>query len=447
MVRERVTAPGHDRRRSLGGLVVAWIEHFAVHGPGDVVGSPVELDDELYEVTLDCYALDPDGRRLYDSAFLSRPKGRAKSEWSGFLVLAEALGPVRFAGWARGGETFRDRDFTYRYERGEPMGRRMVSPFIRVLATEELQAGNIYDVVFHNLSQGPLTLPGDAAGITRIDLPTGGEIRPSTAANASKDGGRETFTAFDELHLYTSAELRAMYATVRRNLAKRRAAEPWSLETSTMYVPGSGSVAEESHKLARRIALGEIRRPRFLFDHRQGPDDVDLADEAELRAALAEAYGSFAEVMDLQRLIDEIWDPRNDPADSRRFFLNQATSALDAWVTHYEWHRCARPGERVDLSDELVLGFDGSRRRRHAVTDATAIVAVRVSDGHTFPIGVWEEPPAPVPDDWEIPAAEVDARMRETLETFNVVAVFADPTRWETYVAGWERDYGTRMCR
>lgn len=447
MPRERVLAPDHDRRRSIGGLLAAWIEHFTVHGPGDVRGKPVELDQELFEFMLDVYALDREGRRMYDSAFLSRPKGRSKSELAGLVSLAEGMAPVRFGGWAdkKGGDRFRWRDFTYRYHEGEAMGRPVVSPFIRVLATEETQAGNIYDTVYLNLSEGPLELAGDAAGLTRSYLPGGGEIRPSTASNAAKDGGRETFTAFDELHLYTIRELRDMHATVRRNLAKRRAAEPWSLETSTMFVPGEDSIAERTTQLARLIAAGQVRRARLLFDHRQGPDDVDLTDEDELRAALREAYGEFADVMDLRRIIDEIWDPRNSPSDSRRFFLNQATSALDAWVTHYEWAAVEDRTKVIALTDEIVLGFDGSRRRRRGVTDATAIVGMRVSDGHAFPVQIWEQPTGPIGEEWQVPAPEVDRVMRDTLDTFNVVAVFADPSKWETWIAGWERDYGTEM--
>jgi len=74
-----VTATGHDRRRSLGWLAVAWMEFFTVHGPGDVQGDPVTHGDEYTVFIADCYAVDERGRRLYDSAFLSRPKGCDKS--------------------------------------------------------------------------------------------------------------------------------------------------------------------------------------------------------------------------------------------------------------------------------------------------------------------------------------------------------------------------------
>ncbi|HEX6686564.1 MAG TPA: hypothetical protein VF062_27580 [Candidatus Limnocylindrales bacterium] len=109
-----------------------------------------------------------------------------------------------------------------------------------------------------------------------------------------------------------------MYATVRRNLDKRKIAEPWSLETSTMYLPGEDSVAKETHRAARDMDAGLLRDVRLLFDHREAPPDVDLSNRDDLIEALHEVYGPFAAVMDLDRLIRSIWDPRNRPEDSRR---------------------------------------------------------------------------------------------------------------------------------
>ena len=446
-MRERVTADGHDRTRSLGWLAVAWIEAHCVHGPGDVQGDPVLLDDEFTEFVVDVYAVDAAGRRLYDSAFLSRAKGRAKSELAGFLVLFEAMGPCRFDRFARGGEVYRWRDFEHRFQAGEPMGRPVTAPFIRCLATEEQQSGNTYDVVYFNLTEGPLGegLPSDAAGLTRTFLPDGGEIRPSTSGNASKDGGKETFSVFDESHLYVLPELRRMYDTVRRNLAKRRDAQPWSLETSTMYLPGEDSVAERSHQYARAILAGEARTARLLFDHREGTADVDLEDEDDLRSALAEAYGPFFEVMDVDRLLSEIWDHRNDPQASRRFFLNQATSASDSWVAAYEWTAIVDASKVVSPRDPVVLGFDGSRRRARGVTDATALIGCRVSDGHLFEVDVWEEPSGAAGKNWEVPVAEVDTAVRGAFRRWNVVGMYCDPAKWESYVAAWEAEFGRHL--
>jgi hypothetical protein len=454
MSRERIWAPEHDRSRSLGWLALKWIEHFCIHGPGDVEGTPLAslpLDPEFAGLVLDYYALDRSGRRLYDSAFTSRPKGRAKSELAGIVVLFEGFGPCRFAGWAEGGEVYEWRDFRYTYEPGEPLGRQIVYPFIRCLATEEEQAGNTYDNVYFNLTHGPLSegLPSNAAGLTRTILPHGGEIVPSTAANASKDGGKETHVVFDETHLYVLPELKRMYRTVRRNMAKRRDAEPWSHETSTMYLPGEDSIAEGTHETARKILAGKLRRGRLLFDHRQADDDVDLEDEAALTVALREAYGDFADMMDLRRIIDEIYDPRNLVGDSRRYFLNQPTSAIDAFLAAHEWAGCLDETKQIEPGDVITLGFDGSRgdRARGRKPDATGIIATRLGDGHQQVFGHWEAPDSHF-DGWTPPVPEVDDAIDRAFTGFLVAGAYFDPAGgWGSKVNDWENKYGSRLLK
>ena len=446
MTRELIRAEDHDRNRSLGWIAIWWIETFCVHGPGDVQGTPVKLDDEFAGFILDVYAIGEDGRRNYDSAFMSRAKGRAKSELAGFIALFEGFGPARFYDWAKGGENYTYKGKSYVYQAGEPMGIEIVAPVIRCLATEEGQAGNTYDNIHFNLTEGPLAegLPRDAAGLTRIFIPGGGEIIPSTASNSSKDGGKESFIVYDETHLYTTPELKRMYATVRRNLAKRKQAEPWSLETSTMYMPGENSVAEETHNLAKAIAEGKTKRQRLLFDHREADPDVDLTNEDEVRAGLREAYGPFADVMDIERIMNEIYDPRNDPQDSRRYYFNQPTSSRDAWVSAPEWNACSAVKE-IGKGDEITLGFDGSRKRSRGIADATALIGCRVSDGHLFEIKVWEQPDGPAGDDWEVPTEDVDYEVRKAFETYKVVGMFADPAKWESYIANWESAFGKNL--
>lgn len=447
MVREAIRAPEHDRDRSLGWTAVEWIERFCVHGPGDVEGDPVVLDDEFVEIVVDSYALDVTGRRAYDSVHISRAKGRAKSELAGFIALYEAFGDCRFDRWARGGEPrlWRGVELGDSYVAGEPIGRPVTHPFIRCLATEEGQAGNTYDNIYFNLTNGPLArgLPRDAAGVTRTILPHGGEIVPSTASSSSKDGGKETHCTFDEVHLYTLPDLKQMYRTVRRNLAKRKAAEPWSLETTTMYAPGQGSVAEETHSLARLILRGKTRRARLYFDHRYHPADFDLTDEVLLRRALREVYGPFADVMDLERIIDEFYDVRNPLNDSIRYFLNCETSTADSWLTHVEIAGVVDATKVVADGESITLGFDGSKGAApDRVADSTALLGTRVSDGHQFVVGVWEQPPGPAGADWSPPEHEVEAALEMAHRRWNVVGFFGDPAGWTEPMARWSARWG-----
>lgn len=193
-----------DRYRSLGWLAIAWMEHFCVHGPGDVQGQPVRHGDEYTAFIVDAYMVGEhpsNAHLIYDSSFLSRPKGCDKSGLGARLAMFEALGPCRFAGWARGGEIYRDPwglGFVYEYQPGEPMGRPVTAPMIRCLATEETQTANVFQTIHFNFTDDeyePLLsfVPGIDAGVDKILLPRGGDIRVSTASSSAKDGGKETF--------------------------------------------------------------------------------------------------------------------------------------------------------------------------------------------------------------------------------------------------------------
>lgn len=293
------------------------------------------------------YEVDGAGRRLIRRAVYSRPKGRAKSELLAFVACAEALGPVRFAGWGPD---------------GKPEGRGVQSPLIRLAATEEGQADNAYLPVKFMLEEGPLArTEGLDVGLTRTFLPGGGKIVPITASAASKEGGLETFVGFDETHLYDKPGLHNLHATIRRNLGKRKEAEPWSMETTTMYAPGGGSVAEFSHEYAKKIRAGQIKDPTFLFDHRQAPVGFDFHDDGQLRSALVEAYGEAAGWMDLERLIAEARDPQTDESDFCRYFLNQPTKRQRGqWLKPDRWQQLADGGP-VAPGATVCLGMDGSR--------------------------------------------------------------------------------------
>lgn len=415
-----------ERRPTLGWQVIGWIERYLVHGPGDVQGEPIVLDDEFAAFLVKAYELRADGRRRYRRAFLSRAKGRAKSELAGMIACAEALGPVRFDGWDA---------------EGEPVGRPVTAPEVLCFATEEGQSGNTYDNVEYMLrnliDQHGDEFPGLDPGMTRTFIGGGGEIVPQTAKARSKDGGRSTFCVFDETHLYETAELRAMHATVRRNLGKRKIAEPWSLETSTMYRPGMNSVAEATHEYARAIGDGRIRDDTLLFDHREGPEEFDWDDDGQLLQALRETYGPFAEAMDLERLVHEIRDPQSDEADSRRYWLNQVVRATEQAFDPIQWASLERTFT-VPAGAKITLGFDGARFR-----DATALVGTHIEEGYQFVLGLWERPEN-APDDWEIDGSDVDEAVEAAFTTYRVVRMYADPPYWDTNIDAWAAKYGEK---
>jgi phage terminase large subunit-like protein len=409
---------------SLGYEVLDWIHAFCCHGPGDVQGEPLDYDDEIRDFIIECYRLDEEtGRRVYREAVFSRPKGRAKSEIAGMVVVAEALGPVRFDGW--------DAD-------GQPVGRPVRSPLIKCLATEESQAGNTFENAAFVLGEwGPDEHPDVFAGIggvrkyqsaSAVYLPHGGEVRACTAGSASKDGGKETFVVPDESHLYVLRELKAMYATVMRNLPKRKIAEPWAMQTTTAYRPGEQSVAEETLTAWRK---GELPASVYV-NHREAKGRVDIDDREHTLAQLRQVYGAAMDPvtgwMDPAEVYDTMTDPRKcpDEATAARYYLNRPMAGQDAWIATDVVDRQARP-EPIASGESVALGFDGSLN-----DDSTVLYAARMSDGYFFPVGIWSKPAGPEAAWWEVPRSDVLAAIREAFARYDVSRLYADPHEWRS---------------
>lgn len=384
-----VTDRPDGRFRTLGFYAVAFIEHFLVHGPGDVQGTRIELDDEFAAFILKAYEVDQRGNRKVRRAFLSRAKGRAKSELAAMLVCFEALGECRFDHWAQPGEVS---DWGYEFEPGEPVGRQL--PYVEILnvATEEGQAGHTYDGVHYMLNPDTCSVElldyfgRIDVGLTRTFLPNSrGFIEPVTASNESKDGAKSTFIVSDEVHLWTPPgtgvfKLGRMHQTMVRNLLKRKEASGWMLETSTMYAEGEGSVAEGTHSYAKHLV--EIGRGdgKLLFDHRQASQHWDLSVRRERICALREAYGPAAAWMDLDAIADYWDDPQASEAEFRRFFLNQpvALSSPDVFDV-VRWSSPPVLDRDVEPPYRAALTIAVSPDRRWACIG----VAGEVSDGRT----------------------------------------------------------------
>lgn len=419
---------------SVGYEVLDWIHAFECHGPGDVQGEPIDLDDEMRDHIIECYRIDPEtGRRDHDEAVLSRPKGRAKSEIAGFVAVAEAFGPVRFDGW--------DAD-------GQPVARPVRSPLIKCLATEESQAGNTFEnVAFIAGEWGKDVHPevyGGVSGIrqyqsaTAIYLPHGGEIRACTAGAASKDGGKETHVVADETHLYVTRELRSMYATVARNLGKRKIAEPWMHQTSTAYRPGELSVFEETLTSWRKKELS----PRTFVNHREAKGPIRIRDEAHTKKQLAYVYGASAPWQDMDRKYRDMLDPRicPDDATAARYFLNRPMSTVDAWIAKDVAERQVLTGSTVAPGEAITLGFDGSLN-----DDTTVLRGCRMSDGFRFRIGAWPKPDGAAGIGWEVPRADVLATIREAFARYDVVRAYFDPHEWRSDIDQLAEDFGDRV--
>ena len=225
---------------------------------------------------------------------------------------------------------------------------------------------------------------------------------------------------FDETHLWSTPRLKGLHATVTRNLVKRRIADGWALETSTMYSPGEGSVAEETHKSAKNM-------PAVLFDHKEAPLDLDITDDDQLRQALEYVYGDAADWTNIDGIIaDEFRNPAKRESDNRRYWLNQPWTTEEKFLTPADWDACANPGASIPDGSQVVLGFDGSFSG-----DSTGVVACTVGpEPFLEVVGCWERPEGREGVDWRVSRLDVMATIRNAAKRWRVVEATADPYGW-----------------
>lgn len=438
--------PSHpDEVPTLGWYVIDWItEYLATPGRDEYTPFIPYLEQE--DFILRWYELNPEtGRFRYQRGLLGRPRGWGKSPILAALAIVEGLADVVPAGWDAN---------------GQPVGRPWSSfrtPLVHIAAVSDDQTMWTWQPLLEMVRMGPVL---DEYAVDPMDsfvaLPRGA-IKTITTAPTTEKGAPIVFATLDQTEEWMPNKGGPKFAqTIRTNAAKNGGR---TLESPNAFIPGTGSVAEDSAAYAAAIKEGRVRDAALLYDHREAPGDVDLTDYDSLIHGLRVVYGDSSGHpdgcllhdppcepghVDLDSLVTLMWDPATDVQLARADFLNQITHASDSWLSKPEWMAC-RTEEQLQVGDVVTLGFDGSRARARGVTDATALVACRVPDGLLHPIRVWEQPDGPEGQGWRVPVAEVDQVIAETFRDYQVVGFYADPAKWETYIANWEAKYGAKL--
>jgi hypothetical protein len=391
---------------------------------GPRAGKPFELTLDQFRFLLWFYAVDEDGRWLFNHAARRLAKGSGKSPFAAVVALTEFCGPVRL-------ERFDDR------LDGGCKGKPVDMPLVQIAATAESQTANTMRMVRAFAPKGsPVVREYNLdPGKTRYYRVPEGTLEVITSSATAAEGAESSFVVGDETEHWRPANGGPdLMATLADNLAKSGAR---MLETANAWEPGVESVAESTWDAWVAQEEGRTRGDtRILYDARVAPPDTDMSDPDSLRGALEFVYADCDWKKarpdgppDVRPLMERIWTPSARPNDSRRKYLNQPTAAEDAWVTQEQWLRLADASKVVSPGDEVVLFFDGSKSR-----DATALVGCRVDDGHVFTIAVWEPRPAHNTDD-VIDVADVDRVVRAARAGVfgHVVGFFADVQEWESF--------------
>lgn len=412
---------------TLGWEAVRWASKYLRHPNGPRAGKRWEFTTSQINFILWYYALTPDGRWLFDHAVRRLAKGSGKSPFAALIAVIELLAPVRMHHF--------DEEAP-----GKVIGQPVSMPLVQIAATAESQTANTMRMVRALCAKGSRVVAdyGIDIGKTVFYTPSGGQLEVITSSANAAEGAEVTFAVADETEHWTPARGGdQLSATLLRNLAKSSSR---MMETCNAWEPGIGSVAEETHDAWVIQQEGRQRgESRILYDALIAPADTDLADEASLMRGLNFAYGDCWWV-DTRTIANTIWSPKTRPDVARRYYLNQPTASVDAWVGPAEWDALVDATRVVADREEVVLFFDGSKSR-----DATALIGCCLSDGHVFTVNVWEPDPRHDTDDI-VSTAEVDAAVEAAFRKWSVVGFFGDVQEWDGHVKTvWPERYKDQL--
>jgi hypothetical protein len=440
--------PPNDARPwpTLGPQVCAWIEETLVHGPGDLFGEPVQLNDEIRAWLYRFYEVEPPqlltrkagrtvksrnpraGRRRFERCVLSLRKGSSKTELAAWIAAAELHrhAPVRCVGFSKHGQPLQ--------------GTGVTDPYIPMIGSTEEQVEELaYGALRRILEESTVAADFDI-GLNRIMRRAGdGKAEAVASTPNARDGARTTFQHCDESHRLVLDGQKRAWSVMLANLGKRPMADPWALETTTAPEPGGGSVAEGTMDYVLKLmATAEPADSRIFFYHREASQKHDLATKAGLRAAILEASGPYiAKWTDVDRIMRRFEDGDADRAYAERVWLNRRVQASAKAFDAALWATLVRPEYAPKKGAMIALGFDGSRYE-----DATGLVATELDSGYQFVVGSWEKPETQAA--WEVAVAEVDGAVADAFARWTVVRMYCDPPKWESWVATWAGRYGDK---
>ncbi len=426
-------------RSSLGPGLIDWAE-WRTDEPGltdYLTGQPWRFTDGQRRFLILWYAFDPmRGRWLYRSGVKRGAKGTGKDPYGAALCDIELVGRSQLV---------QDEDT------GEWVGERHMLPLVQIASNSEAQSKDTLRIANAMFNGEARDFYGIDCGETRTILKAGGRLEVLTASEKSSEGDPATFIMVNESHHMTeSSGGHKVAAVARRNVGKSPATlQARICEMTNAHQQGMDSVAERSYEAWQLQASGRAKRQDILYDSIEADPATNLYDDAERMRALEQAY-SDASWADLERLSDEILDPRTSVAESIRYYLNGLAAAEDAWVDPRKFDALARADMVVADGEQLAMFLDCSKSQ-----DSTGLVGVRLSDGHTITLGFWQREHGDRGKGWLAPREEVDATVRAAMARYDIVWFGVDPSParddedeslyWFALIDAWHRDFRNKL--
>ncbi|WP_371671236.1 terminase [Streptomyces sp. NBC_00289] len=410
--------------RTLGWQIAGWCaEYLDGEGSTDEKRVPWKFTREQLRFLLWWYAIDEDGEFVYRTGVLQRLKGWGKDPLLAVISLVEFVGPSRFSHWD---------------ENGEPVAKSHPQAWVQVTAVSQEQTTNTMGYLPVLMSEKLISTYGIKMGAELIRADRGRKrLQAVTSSYRAIEGKRTTFTLLNETHHWILGNGgHKMYETIDGNATKM---DSRYLSITNAFMPGEDSVAERMREAYEKVRAGLAADVAAMYDSIEAHPKTPLTAEA-LRIVIPKIRGD-AVWLKVESIIKSVLNLTISAARSRRMYLNQIVAEEDAVYGPAQWEPLGDSSLALAPGDEIVLGFDGGK-----TDDATALVALRVSDMAAFLVGLWEKPDGPAGKNWEVPRIEVDSAVHDAFRVFSVQGFYADVALWESYISEWDETYGEGLA-
>jgi len=418
---------------SLGWGFLAWTGYWLT----GKAGKPWKWTPEQTRFLLWYFGLDESGDFLYHSAALQRLKGWGKDPTAAGIATGSLHAPIVFDHW----------------EGDRPIGRDDPEAWTQIAAVSQEQTKNTMKLFPGLIPESTRRHYGIQIG--KLNVWSDGDRRQIEAITSSADsieGGRPHQIIRAETQNWTASNGgHDMVGAMEGNAAKAEVGTPARiLDIFNAYRPGRDSVAERAREAWESTQGDHATAADYgvMWDSLEAPPNAPLTSDAA--PSVVRSIAGDAVWLDTRpngRIVKSILNPDNSPSESRRKWYNQITGTEDAWAEPRWVDQCSRKGEVIADGESVVMFGDGSKS-----DDATGLLLVRMSDGFAQTWHVQQPTEGQL-----VNRLEVDAKVDEAMDRFDVWAFFFDPSHaksdesveddrfWWPLVDKWHERYGARL--
>lgn len=324
-------------RDSLGGRSIKWIEHFMVHGEGDLDGQPARLRDDQKLFQFQWQELDADGGWWFDEGYYEAPSGVGKTQELAWVAAEAFAGPTSKATKAPPNVVVQANSREQAGEKkGDDVAEGIFGRIVQVLTHKNCRLRDLVSVLED-----------------RVVFADGrpGRIRLIPAKGSTTDGGLPTLYLGDEVQDWMGQAYDA-YVRNTKSTTKTRMGRALSASTPGAYA-GQACVGWDLHQRGER---GDD--PRFLYRKLAVPEDLDFKNPVVLREALKVANPGIDDRR-LERLLRRV--SQIPLSHFKRFHGGLWVEAdKESWLHDFPgaWEACAQPDLVIPKGAEVTVGVD-----------------------------------------------------------------------------------------